>query len=524
MAKTGNSDKEKIFSKHIINNSRSMISIINRNYVYEKVNRPFCNAHKGLSGSFIGKSLGDVWGAETFETKIKNNLDQCFCGKIIKYEATFGTPKSGERDFEVIFRPIKSDSGVVTHLMAETFDITDLRKSRKAAEELKQEFKKMEISFENRLLQAQRLETVGVLAGGIAHDFNNILATISGYTEMLQDDLNGNVDLLEKTSKILSAVNRARSLTNQILTFSRQVEQERVYVNAVDILKETVGFVRSAAPPEIKIKTRYAGVRAAVFADPTQLFRVFLNLMTNAVQSMEEKGGTLTVSAGIVDGNIVKSATKRDIVADEYVRVTFRDTGVGMAQSVIQRIFEPFYSSREVGKGTGLGLSVVHGIVSELEGEIMVTSRENHGSSFEVFLPLSKEYHGKEKGDENRKKVLFIKGNKYESRILSMALESAGYDLIFATDTRQLGKIFSGRKNTPDLVIYMIDSEKISEHDLMKYYKNFHLMIPCVLITDMDHGEQGKELIDPGIIKQHLFKPVSLKELKNAIRISLNNH
>lgn len=114
--------------------------------------------------------------------------------------------------------------------------------------------------------------------------------------------------------------------------------------------------------------------------------------MTNAVQSMEEKGGSLTVCAAVTEGSQLKSFLRRDILADEYVRITFSDTGSGMDQSMMQRIFEPFYTSREPGKGTGLGLSVVHGIVSELEGDIMVSSRENHGSSFDVFLPLSREY------------------------------------------------------------------------------------------------------------------------------------
>ncbi len=230
-----------------------------------------------------------------------------------------------------------------------------------------------------------------LLAGGIAHDFNNILATISGYAEMLSEDLAGDSASAEKVSRIQEAVIKARLITNQILPFSRQIEQEKVPVKVSEVLMETIGFVRSAAPSNLTIKSRLSGKKAKVFADPTQLFRVFLNLMTNAVQSMQEKGGTLSVSMEIVEGKLIKHKLNKDIVADEYILLIFKDTGEGMEQSLVSRVFEPFFTTREAGKGTGLGLSVVHGIITELEGEIMVSSIKEKGSVFYVYLPVSKD-------------------------------------------------------------------------------------------------------------------------------------
>src|SRR5512139_2826772 len=113
-----------------------MVSIINRDYIYEKVNKPFCSAHKGTAGSIIGKSLTDVWGKQTFKERIKNKLDLCFKGRTVRYEASFNTPKTGKRYYEVVFRPIKAENGEITHLMAETFDVTSLKQSRKTANEL----------------------------------------------------------------------------------------------------------------------------------------------------------------------------------------------------------------------------------------------------------------------------------------------------------------------------------------------------------------------------------------------------
>jgi signal transduction histidine kinase len=227
-----------------------------------------------------------------------------------------------------------------------------------------------------------------IFAAGIAHDLNNILATISGYAEMLNEDLPKDSSLTEKTGKIISAVARAKALTNQLLVSGRQTGQDKKAVNINDILKETVEFFRSALPPGIKINSDIPEEKIMLFADPAQLFRVFLNLVTNAVQSMEEKGGIMSVSAGVVKGNHIKLLTSKDVSADDYALVTFRDTGSGMDASLMQRIFEPFYTTREGGKGTGLGLYVVRGIVNELGGEIHVSSKENEGSVFDIYLPL----------------------------------------------------------------------------------------------------------------------------------------
>jgi signal transduction histidine kinase len=621
--------REKYFSDYILNHSRSMLSIINRDYVYEKVNAAFCNAHRGIAESIVGKSLKDVWGHETFKKNIKHNIDRCFSGATVRYEASFNTPQAGRRYFEVVFRPFPVKSGEISHLLAETFDITDLKLSEKIAIEKEEEFRKFETNLpigflrcsadgnilhanrafmtimdcnqetdlclinlrsfyseqwifdlhleqlsdnkpktfgrvplvtcsgsdivcrvsgfmsldesgntlyidfafedssrelvlENRLLQAQKLETIGALAGGIAHDFNNILATISGYSELLQEDLPKSSSSYQKVARIMRAVSKARSLTNQILTFSRHVEQEKIPVNVYEVLKETIGFVKSAAPPNISLISNIRKINALVFADPTQLFRMFLNLMTNAIQSLEDSKGTISVSLSVVDGKIIQNELNNNIVADEYILVTFSDTGKGMDPSLLGRIFEPFFTTREVGKGSGLGLSVVHGIVSEMGGEIVVSSEKDKGSVFYIYLPVSMEYIKPSEIHGRRKTILFISGNKHESRILSLALESTGFELIQSSDLDHFTKVMSDVKTRPDLIIYMNDSENISDEDIIRIFHNKKIKIPCILIIDSDQDFREEKLVNSGIIKQHLIKPVSLKEIKNAIDLSIS--
>lgn len=616
--------KEKGISDQIINNSRSMITIINRDYIYEKANTTFCEAHQVVLDTILGKSLSDIWGKDAFQNTIKNNIDLCFSGRTVQYEAKFLTPRAGERHFEVVFRPISLQPGKVTHLLAETFDIDDLKRSKIAIMEKEEEIRKIEsnlpigflrcktdgtvisvnrsflsvieypageecsnlnfrdiymnrelfdlhvesltqthsknfgrvyikgcsgreipcrlsgfltngangkarhidfaiedcsreLMLENRLLQAQKLETIGSLAGGIAHDFNNILATISGYSEMLQEDLPSGSESVDKVARIQLAVKKALSITNQILTFSRQVEQERVLVNIAEVIKETLGFVKSSVPVNIILKSRITRHDSHVMADPTQLFRVFLNLITNAFQAMETNGGTLTVTQSVVARKDLIHELTKAAVTDEYVAVSFIDTGEGMDASVMRRIFEPFFTTRDVGKGTGLGLSVIHGIVTELEGEIVVTSRKSEGSEFTIYLPVAK---GSSKGSAASKKVrkiLFVTGNKYESRVLSIGLESSGYDLMFADDLKTLNRILHDPDDGPGLVICMSDSKLIDQESLIAMIRKGKRSIPLVMLTDADAGDSEQKLINSGIEYQQLSKPVSLKEVRNAI-------
>jgi signal transduction histidine kinase len=620
--------KEKAISDQIINNSRSMISIINRNYIYEKVNSTFCEAHHAAVNTIVGKSLDEIWGKEVFQNTIKNKIDLCFTGKTVRYEACFNTPLHGLRCFDVVFRPLAIENEEITHSLVETSDINDLTQLKQAAAKKDEEFRKFEtnlpigflrcntegkilhanktfmkimecqdevfnddmnvksfypeevffemqldqllecnakifgrislkncqgkeipcrisgflsvdingipsfidfavedcsreLMLENRLLQAQKLETIGVMAGGIAHDFNNILATISGYSEMLLEDLPKSSPSSEKVSKIQNAVLKARSITNQILTFSRQVEQEKIPVRVSEVLKETIGFVKSAVGSKIIIRSRISGKDPKVSADPTQLFRVFLNLMTNAVQSMEDKGGTLSVNLAVVEGKLIQHEINKDIVADEYILLTFKDTGKGMEQSLIGRIFEPFFTTREVGRGTGLGLSVTHGIIAEMDGEILVSSKKEKGSVFYVYLPVSKNYPDFADKNDFRKKILFITGNKHESRILSLALENTGYDLLYISGSQNMINVKTYINEHPDLVIYMSDSKQILQEDLVAIFSRLKIRTPCILISDNNMELLSEKLLNSGIVTQHLIKPVSLKEIRNAIHTSL---
>jgi CheY-like chemotaxis protein len=192
-----------------------------------------------------------------------------------------------------------------------------------------------------------------------------------------------------------------------------------------------------------------------------------------------------------------------------------------MDPSVLQRIFEPFFTTREVGKGTGLGLSVVHGIVYEMGGEVLVSSEKNKGSVFYVYLPVTRDSTIIPELPGSGKKILFITGNRHESKILSLALESSGYVMTLATDRKQFLKEISDKGSGPDLILYMSEAEEIVTDDLISVLHKQGITIPVILISDSNQDLIEEKSVSSEFIKQYLIKPVSLKEIKNAIQLSL---
>ena len=621
---------DKYLFNYLFNSSKSMISVIDRHYCYVKVNPTFCRMLNLTDGSVVNRSVSDIWGEETFQNEIKNNINLCFNGQTIKFEANFSIPIQGKRFFEVTFVPLTVNSPDVKHIVAETTDITNIKLSQNAVNEMEEEFRRLEtgipigllrcktdgtimhynnsfskiienygsvnlqgmnlrdfylekslfdihiiqlgdkkvrtfgriplitmnnnqifcrvsgfmvsdknsglpvfidfafedssreIMLENRLMQAKKLETVGSLAGGIAHDFNNILGSILGYSEMLLEEVGENNIASEMITRIMKAGTRARELTSQILTFSRQVEQEKISVDIREILEEASSCALSLLKPGITVRKNINNISLQVYADPTQLFRVFMNLITNAINAMERNGGTLSIGLDLAEGEILKKESGKNIVADKYALVTIEDTGIGMEESVISRIFEPYFTTHEVGKGTGLGLSVVYGIVHELEGEIVVKSAKGKGSVFSVYIPVIEDYSAVNlRPAKEAFKILFIAGSCSESRIMSEALKKSGLLITKIHDALELLKLSNEDIHKTNLIVFSDDQKEITSEILIKFISEKNINLPVIMIVDSDYDLSKEKLLNSGIIKHMLFRPVSLREILTAIQISL---
>ena len=239
--------------------------------------------------------------------------------------------------------------------------------------------------LEEQMREAQKMEAVGRLAGGIAHDFNNILTIVSGHTELLRDELPPEAEADVKT--ILDAVRRANDLTRQLLTFSRREEPATAVIEPADIFRDTEMLIRGVIGGSVQLETNIVAASPAVVADPVQLGQVLLNLAVNARDAMPD-GGTLTFT---VDG-LHLDAPYDELPggpAGRYCRVTVQDTGCGMDEATSSHVFEPFYTTKQVGKGTGLGLAITYGIVTQAGGHIFVDSELGHGTRFQILLPAA---------------------------------------------------------------------------------------------------------------------------------------
>jgi PAS domain S-box-containing protein len=285
--------------------------------------------------------------------------------------------QSMDRYFLVSCTPVLDEHGQVEKIIHIATDIT----RRKKFEEERQ---KIQI----RLRQAQKMEAIGSLAGGIAHDFNNILFALIGYNTLAKQVVDSTDPVHEYLKEIDKSANRAAALVKHILTFSRQDEQERKPLHLHLVVDETLSMLLRILPPVIEIRKSISKECPAVLADATQIHQVLMNLCTNAYQAMQHDGGILNVTLKPVTITPDMAAKNPELTRGTYVLLRVSDTGKGMDKAMLERIFEPYFTTKDIGEGTGFGLSTVHGIVTSYGGTIQVESVPGTGSTFDVYLPV----------------------------------------------------------------------------------------------------------------------------------------
>ncbi|NOQ87628.1 MAG: HAMP domain-containing protein [Gammaproteobacteria bacterium] len=242
--------------------------------------------------------------------------------------------------------------------------------------------------LESELRQTQKLETVGVLAGGIAHEFNNILLPIFLYTEQAMHDLPPDSPIHERLERVLKSAKRAKGLIQQILTFSRQAgKQEYKPVDVKLIVEEALELLRALIPSTVELREVLVDDSCMVLADRDQIHQLVMNLCSNAYKALDDSGGSITVTLDHFTVDEQFPRDRRHLRVGKYIRLSVQDTGHGIDHRHLERIFEPFYTTRTIGKGTGLGLSVVHGIATSHKGAISVESEPGKGTTFYVYLP-----------------------------------------------------------------------------------------------------------------------------------------
>jgi signal transduction histidine kinase/ActR/RegA family two-component response regulator len=382
---------------------------------------------------------------------------------------------------------------------------------------------------ERQLQQVMKLQAIGTLAGGIAHDFNNILFPIVGYTELTMDDIPEDSQARKNLEEILKATNRAKELVKQILTFSRQSCHERRPLKVQFLIKEALKLMRATIPSTIEIESRVDENCGPINGDPTQIHQVIMNLCTNAYHAMQETGGKLEVEVKQVEISYEKSMERVGMKVGPHLQLTVKDSGCGMDQGVLERIFEPYYTTKEQGKGTGLGLSVIHGIIKNYGGDISVSSQPGKGATFTVYLPIIDEVdieteevkapsatHGNER-------ILLIDDEEQIIDIEQQILERLGYKVTAKTDSEAALEEFASLPDHYDLVITDMTMPKMTGDQLARKLMNIKPDIPVILCTGFNETITEEKALAMGIDK-FVMKPIVKDELASTIRAVLDNH
>lgn len=382
-------------------------------------------------------------------------------------------------------------------------------------------------ALEYELRQAHKMESIGTLTGGVAHDFNNILGVILGNTEMAINDLQEWNPAYSKLQTIKSASLKAAGIIRQLLNFSRKTEYELKPTDAILVIKDALKFLHSTIPKNIELRSHFMVTRAIILADPIQLNQVILNIFTNASQAMEETGGTLEIT--------VETTTLKDKIASDkansrnnynlppghFLKLTISDTGPGMDTQIIDRIFDPYFTTKEVGRGSGMGLAIVMGIVKSHGGRISVNSQPGKGSTFTIVFPI---VTAKPVAPEvnniiltGSETILFVDDEELLVNMTQEMLESLGYQTKAVIDPVEALEIFKVNSEQFDLVITDMTMPQMTGVKLFEKLREIREDIPVIICTGHSSVLDEEKARKLGIAA-FVMKPVGMEEISSTIR------
>jgi CheY-like chemotaxis protein len=324
-------------------------------------------------------------------------------------------------------------------------------------------------------------------------------------------------------AQVLKAANRAKGLVNQILTFSRQSEQERKPLKIQPIIKEALKLLRASLPSTIEITQNIDKESGAILADPTQIHQVIINLCTNAYHAMREKGGVLEVILTEVDADSTDLTFNPDLSPGPYLRLTISDTGHGMDRIVMERIFDPYFTTKDLGEGTGMGLAVVHGIVRSHSGDITVYSEPGKGTTFHVYLPridtgaIAPETVSTEPAPKGKERILLVDDEEQIVLMVRQMLEGLGYHVTARTSSVEALGAFRAKPEKFDLVITDQTMPNMTGAELAQKLMGIRADIPIILCTGFSEviTEDKSKAIG---IREYVMKPVIRSEIAKTIR------
>ncbi len=447
--------------------------------------------------------------------------------------------ESGVGSFESEYRIVQNDgsfrwvvargkierdaTGAPIRMPGAIVDITERKEAEKSL-----------IESQERQRQAQKLEAIGTLTGGVAHDFNNLLTTILVNTQIALQSGSSDDSIHRRLTEIQSAGNRAATLTRQLLAFSRRQHLERSVINLNEIVGETVNLFKRIIGVDINVSATYAPDLAMVFADPTQIEQVVMNLAVNARDAMP-RGGKLFIETSNVELDEDYYHLYPHVQPGKYVQIKVEDTGEGIDRETQKQIFEPFFTTKEIGKGTGLGLSIIFGVVNQHEGHISVHSNPGEGATFKVFLPVVEREIGPSSaagmpsllgGTET---ILCAEDEDSLRNVAVDILKLMGYTVLPAKNGAEAVTIFEANRKHIDLILLDLFMPLMSGSETYQRIREMKSDVPIIFMTGYNSETVNTRISEYKHTTEELSsaiiqKPFTIEELGHKVREILDSN
>jgi two-component system cell cycle sensor histidine kinase/response regulator CckA len=383
--------------------------------------------------------------------------------------------------------------------------------------------------LEAQLQQVQKIESIGTLAGGIAHDFNNILGIILGNAELAMDDVPEWNPARKNLDKVKNACLRAKDVIGQILSFSRKSEVEQKPINIVPVVTEALNLLRASIPASVDIRRNISNDVESILGDPTRIHQVMINLCTNAAHAMEDDGGTLEVVVENTEIDNDTASRYAELNPGHHVHLSVSDTGDGISPEIIDRVFDPYFTTKDVGKGTGLGLSVVHGIVNSHHGRISVKSETGKGTTFSILFPAVNKretpYEPKKLQElaTGNERILFVDDEDSMVELNQQRLERLGYGVTGVGDPMEALALFRSEPKSFDLIITDMTMPHLTGDKLAQEILKIRPDVPIILCTGYSDKISEENAREFGI-RKYIEKPIEMETLAKAVRDVLDGH